>query len=149
MGPDNHDSWSPNHDDNFSLKLLRPWSIASHNSVRSRTSTLTDTQYAASSTFEADDASTVSSKGLLSSSTWSKFARRSRTRSEDPDNPKAHLAYGGPGWWKHQMLADRSFRTMAALTSLFAFIMIIICLINFPELAHRANKHSTSVGGKA
>lgn len=47
------------------------------------------------------------------------------------------------------MLADRSFRTMAALTTVFAFIMIIICLVHFPDLAHRANKNSTSVGGKA
>ncbi|KAL8935344.1 MAG: hypothetical protein Q9216_005474 [Gyalolechia sp. 2 TL-2023] len=145
-GPDAHDSWNRNHDDEFSLKLLRPWSIASHNSVRSRTSTLTGTQYAASSAVEADDAST---KGLLSSATWTKFARRSRDRSEDPDSPGVKLAYGGPGWWKHQMLADRSFRTMAALTTVFAFIMIIICLVYFPDLVKRANKHSTSVGGKA
>ncbi|KAL8933996.1 MAG: hypothetical protein Q9211_005466, partial [Gyalolechia sp. 1 TL-2023] len=144
--PDARDSWNRNHDDEFSLKLLRPWSIASHNNARSRTSTLTDTQYAASSAVEADNAST---KGLLSTATWTKFARRSRDRFEDPDSPEAKLAYGGPGWWKHQMLADRSFRTMAALTTVFAFIMVIICLVNFPNFAHRANKHSTSVGGKA
>ena len=145
-GPDKHNSWTRSHDDEFSLKLLRPWSIASQNSVRSRSSTLHDSQYAASSAVEADDAS---SKGLLSSSTWTKFARRSRDAPDDPDNPRAKIAYGGPGWWKHQMLADRSFRTMAALTTIFAFIMVIICLVHFPELAHRANKHSTSVGGKA
>lgn len=38
---------------------------------------------------------------------------------------------------------------MAATTSLFAFIMVIICLVHFPQLAHQANKHSTSVGDKA
>lgn len=47
------------------------------------------------------------------------------------------------------MLADRSFRTMAATTTLFAFIMVVICLVHSSELANRANKSSTSVGGKA
>ncbi|KAI4137651.1 MAG: hypothetical protein L6R39_007170 [Caloplaca ligustica] len=145
-GPERHNSWGRDHDEEFSLKLLRPWSIASHNSTRSRSSTLHGSQYAASSAVEADDAS---SKGLLSASTWARFARRSRDDSEDPDIAGIRLAYGGPGWWKHQMLSDRSFRTMAALTTLFAFIMSIICLVHFPELARRANKNSTSVGGKA
>ncbi|KAL9004205.1 MAG: hypothetical protein Q9188_002955 [Gyalolechia gomerana] len=61
-------------------------------------------EYATSSAVEADDAST---KGLLSHATRNKFARRSRDRSEDPDGPGPKFAYGGPGWWKHQMLADR------------------------------------------
>ncbi|KAL8720784.1 MAG: hypothetical protein Q9181_007852 [Wetmoreana brouardii] len=143
---ESHNSWTRNHDDAFALKLLRPWSIASHNSIRSRSSALNDTQYAASSAFEPDDAS---SRGLLSSGIWAKFARRSHEDSEDPTGLGAQFAYGGPGWWRHQMLADRSFRTMAALTSLFAFIMVIIVLTHSGELAHRANKSSTSVGGEA
>ncbi|KAL8772117.1 MAG: hypothetical protein Q9194_004689 [Teloschistes cf. exilis] len=143
---ESHKSWTRGHDDEFALKLLRPWSIASHNSTRSRSSSYVDTQYAPSFGFEADDAS---SKGLLSSGTWANFARRSRSDSEDPSNPGAHFAYGGPGWWNHQMLADRSFRTMAATTTLFAFIMVVICLVHSSELAHRANKSSTSVGGKS
>lgn len=145
MDAESHKSWTRNHDDEFQLNLLRPWSIASHPSVRSRSSTITDTQYA-SSAIDADDAS---SKGLLGSGTWSRFGRRSRDVSDDPDNPGAEFAYGGPGWWKHQMLADRSFRTMAALTTVFAFIMVIICLVHLKELTHRANKTSTSVGGRA
>lgn len=47
------------------------------------------------------------------------------------------------------MLADRSFRTMAATTTLFAFIMVVICLVHSSEFAHRANRSSTSVGGKS
>lgn len=47
------------------------------------------------------------------------------------------------------MLADRSFRTMAAMTTVFSLIMVIICLVNLPDLSRRANKSSTSVGGKA
>ncbi|KAL8726373.1 MAG: hypothetical protein Q9166_006780 [cf. Caloplaca sp. 2 TL-2023] len=38
---------------------------------------------------------------------------------------------------------------MAALTTVFAFIMVIICLVHLKDLAHRPNKTSTSVGGKA
>ncbi|KAL8630783.1 hypothetical protein Q9189_003543 [Teloschistes chrysophthalmus] len=143
---ESHKSWTRGHDDEFALKLLRPWSIASHNSIRSRSSSYVDTQYAPSFGFEADDAS---SKGLLSSGTWANFARRSRSDSEDPTNPGAHFASGGPGWWNHQMLADRSFRTMAATTTLFAFIMVVICLVHSSEFAHRANRSSTSVGGKS
>ncbi|KAL8695705.1 MAG: hypothetical protein Q9224_003220 [Gallowayella concinna] len=125
--------------------LLRPFSIASRPSVRSRSSTITDTQYAPSA-LDADDAS---SNGLLTSGTWARFGRRSREVSEDPDNSGAEFAYGGPGWWKHQMLADRSFRAMAAVTTLFALIMVIICLVYLKDLAHRSNKASTSVGGIA
>ncbi|KAL8667242.1 MAG: hypothetical protein Q9202_000815 [Teloschistes flavicans] len=143
---ESHKSWTRDHDDDFALKLLRPWSIASHNSIRNRSSSYIDTQYAPSFGFEPDDAS---SKGLLSSGTWANVTRRSRSDSEQPTNPGAHFAYGGSGWWKHQMLADRSFRTMAATTTLFAFIMVVICLVHSSELAHRANKSSTSVGGKA
>ncbi|KAL8714240.1 MAG: hypothetical protein Q9220_001969 [cf. Caloplaca sp. 1 TL-2023] len=140
-----HKSWTRDHDQDFALKLLRPWSITSHHSVRSRSSTLNDSQYANTSTFDDD----ASSKGLISGGSWTKWARRSQDGSGDPDDSGAHLAYGGPGWWKHQMLADRSFRTMAALTTLFAFIMSIICFAHLRQFAHRANKTSTSVGERA
>ncbi|KAL8669565.1 MAG: hypothetical protein Q9168_005847 [Polycauliona sp. 1 TL-2023] len=141
-----HRSWTRSHDDEFQLNLLRPWSITSRPSVRSRSSTITDTQYAPASTLEPDDAS---SKGLLSSGTWARFGRRSRDASDNFDNPGAELAYGGPGWWKHQMLSDRSFRSMAAATTVFAFILSILCLVNLKRLTHRVNKNSTSVGGTA
>ncbi|KAL8901305.1 MAG: hypothetical protein Q9207_005262 [Kuettlingeria erythrocarpa] len=38
---------------------------------------------------------------------------------------------------------------MAALMTLFAFIMVIICLVHSRDFANRPNKSSTSVGGKA
>lgn len=44
------------------------------------------------------------------------------------------------------MLVDRSLRIMAGLTSLFAFIMMIICIKYWPELSNRKNTGSTSVG---
>ncbi|KAL8852089.1 MAG: hypothetical protein Q9221_003019 [Calogaya cf. arnoldii] len=143
---ESHRSWTRNHDDEFQLNLLRPWSITSHPSVRSRSSTITDTQYASASALDPDDAS---SKGLLGSGTWRRFGRRSRDASDDLDNPGAEFAYGGPGWWKHQMLSDRSFRTMAATTTVLAFVMSIICIVYLKDLSRRPNKNSTSVGGKA
>ncbi|KAL8884790.1 MAG: hypothetical protein Q9205_004604 [Flavoplaca limonia] len=143
---ESHRSWTRKHDDEFQLNLLRPWSITSHPSVRSRSSTITDTQYASASALDPDDAS---SKGLLASGTWARFGRRSHEASDDLDNPGAEFAYGGPGWWRHQMLSDRSFRTMAAVMTLLAFIMSIICIVNLKSLTHRPNKNSTSVGGNA
>ena len=56
------------------------------------------------------------------------------------------FASGRKGWWKEQMLVDRSLRTMAGLTSLFALIMAIICFKYLPQLAERPNQSSTSVG---
>ncbi|KAL8993327.1 MAG: hypothetical protein Q9169_006432 [Polycauliona sp. 2 TL-2023] len=38
---------------------------------------------------------------------------------------------------------------MAAATTVFAFIMSIICIANLKALTHRPNRNSTSVGGKA
>ena len=46
------------------------------------------------------------------------------------------------------MLVDRSFRFMAALMTVFALIMISICAAYFSDFINRANKNSTSVGGK-
>ncbi|MCJ1269420.1 hypothetical protein MMC22_009312 [Lobaria immixta] len=57
------------------------------------------------------------------------------------------FATGGKGWWKQQMLVDRSLRSMAALTGTFALIVLIICLAYLPHLVGRKNKHSSSIGG--
>lgn len=52
------------------------------------------------------------------------------------------------GWWKRQMLVDRSLRSMAALTSIFALIMVVTCASHFRDFVSRTNKNSTSVGGR-
>jgi hypothetical protein len=49
------------------------------------------------------------------------------------------------GWWKRQMLVDRSLRTMSALTSVFAIIMWIVVFACLKSFSHRTNKNSTSV----
>lgn len=59
----------------------------------------------------------------------------------------SELAARGKGWWKQHMLVDRSLGAMAALTTIFALIMVITCLSYLPEYLHRTNHHSNSVGG--
>jgi hypothetical protein len=67
--------------------------------------------------------------------------------SDEPDTFRGHLAVGQPGWWKRQMLVDRSLRSMAALTSIFAIVMIAVCAACANQFIHRGNPNSTSVGG--
>ncbi|ESZ95515.1 hypothetical protein SBOR_4100 [Sclerotinia borealis F-4128] len=58
------------------------------------------------------------------------------------------FAQGKDGWWKKQMLVDRSLRSMAGFTFLCAIIMFIIMMVYLPAFYHRLNKNSTSMGGK-
>ena len=52
------------------------------------------------------------------------------------------------GWWHRQMLVDRTLRTMAGTTTLFALVMLIICFGYIRPFIERVNLNSTSVGGK-
>ena len=74
------------------------------------------------------------------------------TRYGDPSREKAventRFASGRSGWWKQQMLVDRSLRTMAGTTSLFALIMMIFSIRYFPYFLARKNPDSTSVGSQ-
>ena len=58
------------------------------------------------------------------------------------------ITSNGKGWWKEQMLVERSLRSMAALTSIFALIMVVTCARYFGDFVSRKNKKSTSVGVK-
>jgi hypothetical protein len=60
-----------------------------------------------------------------------------------------NFAQGKPGWWKKQMLVDRSLRSMAAFTAICALIMLIIVISYLPAFAKRLNRNSTSVGGNS
>jgi hypothetical protein len=53
----------------------------------------------------------------------------------------------GRGVWKDQLLVDRSLRGMAALTAVFAIVMIIIIATHMKYFYARANKFTSSVGG--
>ncbi|KAL2071138.1 hypothetical protein VTL71DRAFT_12373 [Oculimacula yallundae] len=76
---------------------------------------------------------------------WSKRSVRSaRTTSTFDGN----FAHGKPGWWKKQMLVDRSLRTMAAFMAVCTFVMFIIIFTHLGDFKNRINTHTTSVGGK-
>jgi hypothetical protein len=51
------------------------------------------------------------------------------------------------GLWKDQLLVDRSLRTMAATTSVFAIGMLILIILYAPYFRNRAHPISSSVGG--
>ncbi|ORY16525.1 hypothetical protein BCR34DRAFT_93060 [Clohesyomyces aquaticus] len=55
----------------------------------------------------------------------------------------------GRGVWNDQLLVDRSLRSMAATTAVFAVAMIIVIATNLGSFSDRANKFTSSVGGKA
>ena len=46
------------------------------------------------------------------------------------------------------MLVDRSLGSMAALMTVFAVIMVMICVVYFRSFLQRGNRHSTSIGAK-
>jgi len=79
-------------------------------------------------------------KGLFRQKTF--FSTRSQSTFD------GNFAHGKPGWWKKQMLVDRSLRSMAVFTALCAVIMLIILISYLPAFAKRINLSSTSVGGK-
>ncbi|CZR53379.1 uncharacterized protein PAC_03257 [Phialocephala subalpina] len=58
------------------------------------------------------------------------------------------FAHGKPGWWKKQMLSDRSLRSMAGFTLICAVIMFVIIFSYLKDFVGRINKNTTSVGGK-
>lgn len=77
-------------------------------------------------------------------SAWTRYGEPRRERPVD--DPQ--LVSGGSGWWKEQMLVDRSLRTMAGLTSMFALIMMILSIRYLPDLLASKNETSTSVGSQ-
>ncbi|PQE29641.1 Peptidase C78 ubiquitin fold modifier-specific peptidase 1 2 protein [Rutstroemia sp. NJR-2017a BBW] len=77
---------------------------------------------------------------------WTKGTAFTKRTSSTFDG---NFAHGKDGWWKKQMLVDRSLRTMAGLTFLSAMIMFIIIIVYLPAFSHRLNKSSTSVVWKA
>jgi len=52
------------------------------------------------------------------------------------------------GVWKDQFLVDRTLRGMALLTTVFAFAMLTVVCVYAGDFGNRANKFSSSIGGK-
>jgi hypothetical protein len=69
--------------------------------------------------------------------------RRSAKRHSTADIKPARI---GRGVWKDQLLVDRSLRTMAALTTIFAIAMVIAISTHMKAFLTRTNKFSSSVG---
>lgn len=59
---------------------------------------------------------------------------------------RGEFAVGKDGWWKRQMLVDRSLRLMAGLMTVFAAIMVLTCAVYFRTFLQRRNRSSTSIG---
>ena len=72
---------------------------------------------------------------------------RGRSSTKEEHTYETEFARIGKGWWKDQQLVDRSIRSMALLTAVFAIAMVIICGTNVKLFAKRPNLHSTSIGG--
>lgn len=51
----------------------------------------------------------------------------------------------GPGLWKHQMLVDRSLRSMATLTAVLAAAMVICCIAVVSRFADKISSNSSSI----
>ena len=127
--------------DSFSRTLLRPWSFAQGSTVSELSDKSEDNR--AEDSFDGshlDRPLTYKSTGA-----WARIGHADREKG----NGNNGFASGRSGWWKEQMLVDRSLRSMAGLTSLFALIMVIICIKYLPELLGRHNETSTSVGSNS
>lgn len=61
--------------------------------------------------------------------------------------PERESTRPGAGWWKEQMLVDRTLRVMAGLMTIFAVTLIVLCIVLAPKLAAhlKVNPHSSSV----
>lgn len=151
-GPEVHTKLSPRKhtsnysnilgDDSFSERLLRPWSFASHDDgdlpTSARVSAVDETWSISEETY------TQPRRRRKSFGAWAKYS------SSSPEIPSSEeqFAVSESGWWKQQMLVDRSLRSMAALTTVFATIMVIVCCTYMSDFVYRWNPNSTSVGSK-
>lgn len=127
-------------DDNFSRWLLRPWSLVSHDDgdlpTSARISALDETWSTSEETYPR--------RRRKSLGAWARYSSSAR---ENMDS-EGQFAVNKGGWWDRQMLVDRSLRSMAALTAVFATAMIIVCCTYMSDFVHRSNPYSTSVGSK-
>lgn len=92
----------------------------------------------------SDQVEAVSEKRNGFRAIWRKKKASDNTSSAFDGN----FAHGKPGWWKRQMLVDRSLRSMAGFTSVCAIVMLVLVCCYLPAFKNRINTNSTSVGGK-
>ncbi len=124
------DSHSFESTDSFTGRLLRPWSFVAQSSGVD----VDCNKILSKETIEEHGRQTVSN------SAWCRFPSHLRRSLEAEPTTRPS------GWWHQQMLFDRTLRSMAALMTLYAVIMIVICASYFQDFLHRGNPYSTSVG---
>ncbi|KAL8795183.1 MAG: hypothetical protein Q9195_002338 [Heterodermia aff. obscurata] len=160
---------SPTHslNDSVSEILLRPWSFMqvpatsqTHSGVNTDGS---DSRDALQDGFDSSHLDRPTSHSI--SDTWTRYGDAGRgqaansvgqvsawTRYGEPSQEKVfddtQIASGASGWWKQQMLVDRSLRSMAGLTSIFALGLMILSITYLPDLLARKSLNSTSVGSR-
>lgn len=125
----------------FSHTLPRPWTFAS---FCDDSTSMNQSNHIEMDTRSSSDMLPLNHPANSSTSAWTRHA----DASEENGTNNSRFASGRRGWWKEQMLVDRSLRSMAALTFSFALIMTIVCVIYMPDLIRRHNGTSTSVGSK-
>ena len=85
--------------------------------------------------------------GLARRSTHHRQSAHHLTTGHNSTDFEKGLTVGEKGWWRRQMLLDRSLRSMAFLMTLFALAMFVLCAAYFRDFLNRGNRRSTSVGG--
>ena len=127
-------------DDGFSQWLLRPWSFASEDAREISTSAHVPITIESGHVFEENDTRPHQRR--------TSFTALPRYSSDVHANSENQFATEEGGWWNRQMLVDRSLRFMAALTTIFAIIMIALCCTYMSNFVNRSNRQSTSVGAR-
>ena len=155
------DPWSPNPHARYSeddISFGNTIDVDDASSYRSLVRSKSDTSredykrpyQAVESSFDADDEE-YSQKGGFSLKRLRPNRPRADTRGSVNSQPsifQGGFATRKSGWWKRQMLVDRSLRSMAALMTVFAFAMVVICASYFRAFLQRGNNNSTSVGAR-
>lgn len=148
------------HDDMSDLGSLLNRSTTSHSHSSYTPLKRKDTTgHSSIDTFTAGENSTSGSIGLRRlKDTWTKGVVNRVRRKPLPrhmqgsirKHPAAEIepTKVSRGVWKDQLLVDRSLRSMSILMSALAIAMIIVVAANAKAFGTRANKFTSSVGGK-
>ena len=124
-----HDGSAHSSQESFTNFLLRPWSYTSEASFQP-----------------------VPEMGAINDGDETARVASRESSSDRAVSPSRHddgrTVKGPTSRWQDLMLFDRSLRLMAALTSVYAFVMTIVSATNIKALLDRQNNGSTSVAFK-
>lgn len=138
-----------------SMMLLRNPSLEQTSAEFQRNDTADQSSLNSSNGYSTKTSSSSSIERLKNG--WEKGISRVRRKplprymqSSVQNHPAAEVepARISRGVWKDQFLVDRSLRGMALLTTIFAFAMLTVVCVYAGDFGNRANKFSSSIGGK-